>query len=502
MTTLRELSQYRFAGRSEAAVREEWIRPLLVHLGYGISTLNEVRYEQQLRLAKPFRRIGRQRVDVDYTPTVLGHGLWIIEAKAHGAEEWDDAIWQAWLYATHPEVDVPFIAIADGARIAVYDTHQPDWDSPIVDIATPSLEAEFPALADVLGAANVTRAVRQRRMQHLGLAMRAELSPIRLDEYVGDVRQLTVQARPSVDANMRAVLADQFGVDQRRQRELIQTHGLFVVGVWANQPFGASRKLYGEAVDHLRRTAAEDRVTEFDRLRQAASYATGARSARDPRMFWSLRNVELFVALSVRNEAGCEPFGAFARQAIRDYILNFPDDDLGRAAHRLERVLPAFTARWFRSTAPIDLTGLARDIQAHWSDETRLRARVDADRLFVEVIRRQIAAVWTAVPWEPAAINSLADTLERALSAMTPPDDGTVGLASDRDFVWQMQEDMLVMATLYETSALIEPELLDDEVVEVLRRLAAAHPDRQRVAGPAARLVEGYEHLHESRESK
>lgn len=482
-------------------MREEWIRPLLVHLGYGISTLNDVRYEQQLRLAKPFRRIGRRRVDVDYTPTVLGHGLWIIEAKAHGAEEWEDAIWQAWLYATHPEVDVPFIAIADGARIAVYDTHQPDWDAPIVDIATPSLEAGFQALADVLGAANVTRAVRRRRMQHLGLAMRAELSPIRLDEYVRDVQQLAVQARPSVDANMRAVLADQFDVDHRRQTELVHTHGLFAVGVWANQPFGTSRKLYGEAVEHLRRTAAEGRVAEFGRLRQSASYATGVPRARDPRMFWSLRNVELFVALSMCNEPGCEPFGAFARHAIRDYILNFPDDDVGRAAHRLERVLPAFTARWFRSTAPIDLTGLARDIQTHWSDETRLRARVDADRLFVEVIRRQIAEVWTAVPWEPAAIDGLAETLEHALPTMTPPDDGTVGLATDRDFVWQMQEDMLVMATLYETGALIEPELLDEEVVVELRRLAGAHPDRQRVADPAARLVARYEQLHESRES-
>ncbi|MEA2451047.1 MAG: hypothetical protein QOG63_2979, partial [Thermoleophilaceae bacterium] len=104
MTSLRDLSSYRFAGRSEQAVREEWIRPLLVHLGYGISTLNEVRYEESLALAKPFRRIGRKRVDVDYTPTVLGHGLWIIEAKAHGAEDWDDAISQAWLYATHPEI--------------------------------------------------------------------------------------------------------------------------------------------------------------------------------------------------------------------------------------------------------------------------------------------------------------------------------------------------------------------------------------------------------------
>jgi hypothetical protein len=112
MFGLRSLSRYRFAGRSEQAVREEWVRPLLAHLGYGIGTLHEVRYEERLLLAAPFRRVGRERVQVDYKPTVCGHGLWIIEAKAHGHDEWEEAISQAWLYATHPEVAVPFMAIA------------------------------------------------------------------------------------------------------------------------------------------------------------------------------------------------------------------------------------------------------------------------------------------------------------------------------------------------------------------------------------------------------
>jgi hypothetical protein len=72
MTDLHALARYRFEGKSEQAVREEWIRPLLVHLGYGIETLNEVQYETALPLAAPFRRIGRTRVKVDYVPTVLG----------------------------------------------------------------------------------------------------------------------------------------------------------------------------------------------------------------------------------------------------------------------------------------------------------------------------------------------------------------------------------------------------------------------------------------------
>lgn len=73
--TLDALSRYRFAGKSERAVREEWIRPLLEHLGYGIDTLNDVWFEERLALRNPRRRIGSKTRMVDYIPTVLGHGL-------------------------------------------------------------------------------------------------------------------------------------------------------------------------------------------------------------------------------------------------------------------------------------------------------------------------------------------------------------------------------------------------------------------------------------------
>lgn len=493
MTTLRELSQYRFEGRSEQAVREEWIRPLLVHLGYGITTLNEVRYEQRLALAKPFRRIGRRRVDVDYVPTVLGHGLWIIEAKAHRTEEWDDAISQAWLYATHPEIDVPFIAIADGGRIAVYDTHKPDWDSPVVDISTPVLEADFAQLAQVLGAANVTRAVQRRRMQHLGLAMQAELNPGRLEEYVADVKQLATDARPSVQANVRAVRSDQFAMEQRRQRELIDAGGLFGVGIMANQLFGGTGVFCQQAVERLLQVSPDGRQAEFERLREAARYRRSETDAGEVRMLWTLRYVELFIALSARNEPGCEAFEGFARQAIRAYILNFPEDELARAARRLERILPVFTARWLRSNEQIDFRRLARDMQQHWSDETRLRARVDADRVLIEFVDRHVLAVWRTVTWEAASLNELAASLETALPTMTSETDGVIGPAHDPDFNWQYEEDMLRMATLYELGSLITPELLDGEVVAELRRLAAEHTDQLRIVTPASKVIAAYD---------
>jgi hypothetical protein len=70
--------------------------------------------------------------------------------------------------------------------------------TPVVDISAPQLVQEFPKLTAILGAANVTRKVRERRMRHLGLAMRAEVRLATLNDYVREVRALADAARPAV----------------------------------------------------------------------------------------------------------------------------------------------------------------------------------------------------------------------------------------------------------------------------------------------------------------
>jgi hypothetical protein len=264
------LARFRFETKSEQAVREEWIAPLLLHLGCGGETLNDIEYEEPLDLAAPFRRIGRTWVQIDYRPTVRGHGLWIIEAKAHKRDQWDEAIGQAWLYATHPEVDVPFMMIADGARTAVYDTYNPDWDDPVVDFVTTDLVLEFPKLAAVLGADRVTGAIRRRRMRHLGAAMRAEVNPGRLDEYIADIRRMAQVALPDVMANQRAILGDELQKGRQARADLVREGGLFVVGAFTNQPLGLSLHYARQGIEYVRSRDAPLRGPELSRLLDAA----------------------------------------------------------------------------------------------------------------------------------------------------------------------------------------------------------------------------------------
>ena len=493
MIDLQTLARYRFEGKSEQAVREEWIAPLLVHLGYAGETLNTVLYNESFGLAKPFRRIGRKRIEVDYRPTVLGHGLWIIEAKAHGSEDWDDAISQAWFYATHPEIDVPFMVICDGSRIAVYDTHKPDWDEPVVDIPTPQLADRFQELAAVIGAAHVTRAVRERRLRHLGDAMRAELHPARLNEYVQEVQRLARDAMKDVRDNEIAIIRDQLKKEDEGRRELVRAAGLFTVGVFMNQPFALSLESARLGVEYLRGLEPAKRTPELGRLMDAAVHRGGPNGSEHPRPFWMLRITTLEIYLSLLDDDGCGPSALeLAKQAIRDHLLDFADDPISRAAHRLERVLPVFVLRSLLTPQGLDLATVARDVQQNWGDEARLRARLDKDRLLVDLTTRMSLAAWNSIRWDEKSLNSVAQALELLIPSLDYRQDGPRGPAGDPFLDSVLRIDDLVSITLQKATEYYRPALLDNEVVAVARRLAEAdyEIDDRFIKGPAQSLVD------------
>jgi hypothetical protein len=490
MLTLQQLARYRFEGKSEQAVREEWIAPLLVHLGYGGDTLNEIRYELPVRLAQPFRRIGRQRVDVDYAPTVLGRGLWILEAKAAASEAREDAISQAWLYATHPEVDVPFMAVADGTRIAVYETTRANWDAPACDLATPELAQRFSELAAVLGAQHVAHAIRTRTLRHLGTAMRAEVSESRLAEYVQEVRGLADEARPFVRANYLSVVRDQSTRERQQEEDAVAAAGIFAVGAWANHVLGVQVRMMSMGEELLLAETSANREHAFNRFLAAALRGR----PRVRREFWNFRLAKLWIALSCSEKDGCGFLAPIARAAVRDHLLDFPDDQEARAAHRLERVLPLFVAHVLRSASSTDFNALAQRIQEHLSDETRARLRLDGDRLHLGAVIRGSEAIWDEVPWTAESLNASAGQMEQAVARLGEALAEPRALAHDPYLRFNYTSDELLVATLNELGLLIGPEHLDGEIVDRLRELASTEGvDEGRVGGPARRLIAAYE---------
>ncbi len=307
MPSLEALSRYRFRGKLERAIREEWIRPLLEHLGYGIDTLNDVLYEERLVLRNNRRKIGSETRMVDYVPTVLGHGLWIIEAKAPEARDpWEDALSQAWLYATHPEIDVPLMAIADGSRFAVYEVNRIDWDLPLLDLSVDQLVARFDELVHVLGAPHVAATIRTRQLRHLEHAMRTELDPVRLDETVSAIREMAERTRPVVFKNRGRVLIDQFERDKQGTEETVRSVGLWGIAQIHNQPIANNLLDVDLAVAHVRALPPLLRTRELDQF--VAATRLPVRPGGEPgppRMFWMARIIAL--ATSAASFSACAP---------------------------------------------------------------------------------------------------------------------------------------------------------------------------------------------------
>jgi hypothetical protein len=94
-----------FTDWNEAAVREGFIIDLLHTLGYRKGTSYDLEMEKSLKLAHPYHRIGRKKVDVDYAPSIRKRHFWIVEAKPGKPVEMKVGdLLQAHLYAVHPEV--------------------------------------------------------------------------------------------------------------------------------------------------------------------------------------------------------------------------------------------------------------------------------------------------------------------------------------------------------------------------------------------------------------
>jgi hypothetical protein len=418
MPTLVELAAYRFGGRSEQAIREGWIAPLLHHLGYRIDTLNDIEYEQSVALRHPLRLLGSTRLRVDYKPTVLRRELWLIEAKApEHAKDWEQHLGQAWSYATHPEVNVPLMAIADGSRIAVYDVTVPEWNEPVLDIPTRDIAVRFGELANVLGARQVAGFVRRRQLQRLGVALRAEIDPAVLDGTVREVRGIVDAARPLVEANRRLIVRDEADRKRRTWEQIEETTGLYGIAQHHNGPIGISANDVDQAVRVL---LAEPPAMRHEALANMLS------AARVPpegpiKAWWPLRVLRLAVALRVRGEKGCEVAAEQTiQEAVLDHLLGFPSDPLARAAHRLERSLPIVLARLICQPS-VDLASIEAQARATLDPELWLRMPVTASTIAQVNVNQGSRKIWFTTEWTASDINKQAEAIEKLAGALPDP---------------------------------------------------------------------------------
>lgn len=381
---LERLGTYDFDGKNETAVREQWIYPLLDLLGYGAHTLDDVLFEDRLTLRQPLQRlVGSRVLTVDYRPTVLGKHLWLVEAKASAKDEDPDDVEknlaQAWTYATHPEVNVPLIVLANGRCVRVHDVTAVDWDQPILDIEQHELPVRFAELSGVLGPRVVAARVRQRQLTYIRSALEAELDPTVCEQVVEQVRLIADGARPVISENQRRVRQHQARLNDALDRRVLAASGSWAVAQEHNIPLGFSTGDVDRAAQVILDRSPEERARQLNMYVDSTRFHDGLEQTWRP--FWAVRALRFWVALRLRDAEGCEAAAeAIIGEASRQHLSLFADDPLLQSFHRWEGLLSPAVLRSLVLQQHDSLRETERRKLSSWDMERVLRAGLDPHR--------------------------------------------------------------------------------------------------------------------------
>lgn len=184
-----------FSKYNEMDVREELISHLLHLLGYSKNTVNSIIREKTLQLTQPFQRIGRKRIQIDYAPTIRLKSFWILEAKPGNVKEMDVGdLLQAYLYASHPEIQAEYIVLCNGWKLMIYDVHQVmDWDIPFFEISNEDCDSKFQELKQILSAKTMLKYRREQLLQQIRNTFEVELD---VEQWKGFVRSFNKMKHP------------------------------------------------------------------------------------------------------------------------------------------------------------------------------------------------------------------------------------------------------------------------------------------------------------------
>lgn len=158
-----------FSTYNEMDIREDFIKDLLYILGYSKNTINDIIREKTLDITEPFQRIGRKRVQIDYVPTIRLKSFWILEAKPGNIRDMNTGdMLQAYLYATHPEIQVPYIVLCNGWNLSVFDLQEREnWQTPFFIISNTNCHEKFEELKSILSAKNMLSFQRKKLLKQI-----------------------------------------------------------------------------------------------------------------------------------------------------------------------------------------------------------------------------------------------------------------------------------------------------------------------------------------------
>lgn len=194
-----------FSTYNESDVREEFITQLLSFLGYSKNTIHDITREKSLVLSQPYIRLGRKQVRVDYVPSIRLKSFWILEAKPGSVPHMSKGdLLQAYLYATHPEIQAQYIVLCNGCYLEIYDAHQVEkWDVPFFSISQENCEEKLSELEEILSAKTMLATRRKRLLEQIHNTFEVELDIKELDAFYRELHKMEFPLRKKIDENVR-----------------------------------------------------------------------------------------------------------------------------------------------------------------------------------------------------------------------------------------------------------------------------------------------------------
>lgn len=475
----------------EATVCSQLIMPVLMLLGYGQHTLHRVAEQETYKLSDPTIMKGNRRVRLDYQPRVYEEGLWVMEAKGTDVEVSPKTLGQVRDYAIHPEVRAALMVSVDRAGFRIFDPWDEHWDTPLLRVSPEEVPARIDELRAVLGVDRVADFVRRRHLDHLRRALSASLEFGVLLEAEREFRELLDEAQKSIDAKRMAIYKKSREEAEELHERVLANSGAWGVAQHHNSAWADSVASTHDLAKAVMAQEERQRPTQMLQVSQAIEAVFKGHCPEGSvlyRPLWWLHVIILAGSLELRGKPGCEPYaGEMARQAIRDTLLCFPDDEVAAASWRFQRIFIPLAARLLSAGPLEDLSAQAR---SRMSAEDQIRWRMDPTWFLMHgVTTGAIRKLAEIDPWSVEQLEQETASAQDEFAKLPPPQGEWVGPIGDPWLGTWRDVDHLQMCALAvlgdDPSA---DDLLQEEDVRavILRAAESEHQILSRVGKPLA----------------
>lgn len=257
-----------FTGWNEAEVREGFVIDLLHTLGYRKDTAYDLEMEKPLKLAEPFHRIGRKKVDIDYAPSVRKRYYWIVEAKPGKTKKMDlGDLLQVHLYATHPEIQARLVVLTNGWQVRVYDALTlSSFDDALLVLDQGDQEDSFIELREMLGAPSMLRFQRSRMLDIIRGTLAAEVDVGAYNTLAGQLHKLISDGKSIVEENQKKLWMAAWKDRMDEEEDELRTASLEVLFVKMDEPWDGRPASAREFVRRVQEAGAADQSKLIDEL--------------------------------------------------------------------------------------------------------------------------------------------------------------------------------------------------------------------------------------------